>query len=110
MLELNDLLLLGLLCAVFSAIFSAIGAIATHFIRNRDVERLYVKVDSLEQAARGAIGRSKTEQNKEDMEAALIEGMTAIKGGAKPEEVIPALAAKYPNVALKLVKKFGIGL
>lgn len=42
----------------------------------------------------------------EQMENAMMEGMTMLQAGKKPQEILATLAPKYPKVAAKLGKKF----
>jgi len=112
MLELMDLVILGIISCIVSAVMSLVAGLGLHYLRNRDVTRLYGRVESLEKANYGATGRAKREENNEEMEAALGEAAAIM---ANPEvkdkqAALIQLGLKHPTIALKLAKQFGVKL
>lgn len=110
MLELMDLVLLGIVSCIISAFVCILAALVSHTIRNRDVNVLSKKVESLEMAYRGGIGTSKREEQAARAEEAMAKAVMLIKEGKAPIEAIKEVAVAYPDVAMKMAKKFGIGL
>lgn len=108
MLEFMDLLLLGLSSTVISAIVCVVCAVVMQTIRNRDVEDLYRKMESLEMTVRGAAGRESRADRTAKLEAAMLEAAQIMQDPKIEDKkgAIIALAAKYPDVALHLGKKY----
>jgi len=109
--ELNDLIVLGVLTTVISAFVCVLAALITHTIRNRDVNDIYRKMESLEMLIRGNLGNQARAAKAERMEAAMLEAgqiMQNVDIVDKKAELIK-LAGKYPDIAMQLAKKY-IGL
>ncbi len=51
----------------------------------------------------------KAEENSR-MESAMGEAVVLMKSGKQPMDAIKEVAVKYPDVAFKLAKKYGLGL
>jgi xanthine dehydrogenase iron-sulfur cluster and FAD-binding subunit A len=62
---------------------------------------------TLDSRSRGEKGNSAQAQLKERETMALTEGFAAIQAGQNVQDVLKALAAKYPDVAASLLKRFG---
>jgi len=107
MLELIDLVVLGIVSCLCAATVSIVAALVSHNMRNKDVANLYARVDSLEMAARGALGRANRDINKAEMEEALAQAAAVM---ANPEikdkqAELLKIGLSHPNVALNLIKK-----
>lgn len=109
MLEFNDILLLTVINCIISALFCIIAAILLHYFRNRDVEALYVKVESLDMNMRGVAGRASRTTNNERTEEALGKIAVLVQSGKSPQDAIKEVAMAYPDVALQIGKKLMSG-
>lgn len=109
MIELNDLIVLGLVSVATSLIISVVVAWVARGIRDRDVNSLYKRVESLEMSEKGNIGNAKRAEKNERRNAAMMEALGVLNNPEiKPEDKqkhLLGLAAKYPDVAIDLVKK-----
>lgn len=107
--EISDLVLLGCMCAFVSAIFSAIFALALHYVRNRDLEAqlrvLTSRIESVDMSVRGYAGRNSRTERTERLEAAVGEAALMLKDGKPPEEIMKALAPKYGDLIMPLLRK-----
>lgn len=105
--DVNDLVLLGLVSCAVSAIVCIIAAIIVFNLRSRDVEGLYAKVESIDMAQRGATGRNVRAEKAERMNSAMFEAMTMYKEGKPIQDILKEVGGKYPDVAIALASKFG---
>jgi len=110
MIELNDLLILGILSTIISVIIAGIVVWASFQIRNRDVNEAYRRIDSLEQSVRGQISGNRKAEKSERMNQAMGEAALMLKEGKPPQEIFKELVGKYPDVAMEMAKKGGISL
>lgn len=76
---------------------------------NKRVKELEVIQESLINSVKGQKSVNVRNQYQEELESAMLEVGAALKDGKDLKEVLPAVAAKYPNVAMKLAKKVGLG-
>lgn len=106
--ELTDLVILGMLTTIISAFVCVIAAFVTHSIRNRDVNALYSKIESLEMMIRGNIGNQTRAAKAERMEAAMLEAGQIMQDPniTDKKAALIQLAGKYPDVALSIGKKY----
>jgi hypothetical protein len=109
MLDMNDIVLIACFTCIASAIFSLLFAVMSHFLRNRDVERLQGVCERIEKSVAGSVGRASREQNSERMNEAIAKVALLIKEGKQPADAIKAVAGEYPDVALMVGKKMLTG-
>lgn len=86
----------------------AYGALKDYSI-NKRVKELEVIQESLINSIKGQKSVNVRNQYQEELESAMLEVGMALKEGKDLKEVLPAVATKYPNVAMKLAKKLGLG-
>ena len=110
MLDIIDILLLGVVSSLVAVATSVVAALVSHQLRNKDVDALYGRIESLDMAIRGAQGRINRGAANEEMEQAIGEALAGLQSGQPPAEVIKAVVAKHPTTALALAKKFGLKL
>lgn len=105
--ELNDLVLIGLVSVTISAIIGVLIAWIARGIRERDVGRLEMRVESLEMSRKGDLGNSKRAEKAERMQMAMVEVAAIMKNPeiADKQGAIMQLAMKYPDIAMDLLKK-----
>lgn len=111
MLEMNDLLLLGLFNVVISAVICVLMAIIIMQLRDRRLNMLEEEIYSLTQKVSGSIGNAAKAEKAERMQMAMLEAGKIMQDPAITDKkaAIMQLAGKYPDVALGLAKKY-IGL
>jgi 3'-phosphoadenosine 5'-phosphosulfate sulfotransferase len=109
MLELMDLVLIFALNCVITLVLCAVLGTIMYNMRNRDVDRLAEDIYSLRQAIAGRTGLDKKAEKIERENQALTEAGIMLQQGKDIKEVAVAIGAKYPDVALNLAKKFGLG-
>ena len=107
-----DLLVLGIIASIISAFIGILTALLLHNIRNRDVSKLGARVESLEMGQRGQIGRDNRALYQEELESAMVEAAAILKDDKITDKkaALIQIAAKHPNVALKMAKKLGLGI
>lgn len=105
MIEMNDLAVLACFSCITSAIFSIIFAVISHYLRNRDVERLYGVCERIEKSVSGSVGRASREASSARMEEALAKVAIKVKEGKSPTDAIKETAMEFPDVALAIGKK-----
>lgn len=99
-----------LLSASISAGISSVAyMVLKNYSLNKRVKELEVIQESLINSVKGQKSASVKNQYQEELENAMLEVGMALKEGKDLKEVLPAVATKYPNVAMKLAKKLGIG-
>lgn len=59
---------------------------------------------------RGAKGKAVETENKEELQQALMEVAAEVQAGKTPQEALKAVALQHPQLAMKLAKRFGIGV
>jgi len=93
-----------------------VGLIVLYFVREAYLERkisrlerenkeLDEEVYSYEQRDRNTKGLESKRDKAERMQSAMLEFAAAMKEGVPLQDVLKALAAKYPDIAMDLVKK-----
>ena len=96
-------LVIGFLCTFFARELYMERKIARLEAENIDLD---VQVKSLQNTLNGRSGIGAKKEKAERMQSLMLEFVEAIKvPDAKPGDVIKALALKYPDVAIDLVKK-----
>jgi len=105
--ELTDIVLLGLLSCVISSTVCIICALIVRSIRDRDVNTLYGRVESIEMHIRGGIGNQKRAEKAERMQMAMVDAAHIMKDEkiTDKQQALLALALKYPEIALDMIKK-----
>lgn len=94
--------------AFFGGLVGAFGfGIFHNYALDRKVVALEARAERIEKSYIGAKGNASQAQANERFEMAVGEALTAIQGGAQPQEVLKEVGKKYPDVALRLVKKYG---
>ena len=78
------------------------GGIAVHWYAHRLAASKYMQ----DKSRKGVEARQEYEDR---MTAALVEAAAMHKAGKKPQEIMAELLPKYPDVAMRLVKKLGKG-
>lgn len=76
---------------------------------NKRLCELEVSNESLINSVKGQKSVKSRNDYAEELESAMLEVGLALKEGKDIKEVLPQIATKYPNIALKLAKKFGLG-
>lgn len=110
MIEIMDLVILGLVSGFTALLVSSVAAYVLHERRNKDVNNLAARVESLEMSIRGAMGRANRAENDAETQAAIAEAMALIQSGKAPMDVLKELAPKYPKAIMNLAKKFGFNI
>jgi len=95
------------LAAGFVGWFSGKLAITARF---EDLQEMVRELKSAGMGVKSAMGVSAKQQNQEELEAAMGEAVLMLKEGKKPDEILKTLLPKYPQVALRLAKRFGLNL
>lgn len=80
---------------------AVIGVLGMRFISAWVEKRAY----SIAQGERGLKGRAVRQENEERLYMAMAEALNAIKAGAKPEDVLKEVGAKYPDVVTRIMAK-----
>ena len=105
-----------LIIAVSWLISAVIAALVGHYtgvLRSYELQTDMAETRRLIMGLRSEKGNSAQAQDKEDMEAAMLEAAQILQANLKPDEQKAALAQliqKYPRVALKMAKKIGFRL
>lgn len=112
--ELYDLLLLGLFCTVISAVFSVIFAYGVAYFRDNALSRrisvIEADLENVELTVRGARGNAKQVEYKQADAALMARVAAGIQAGKPIPEVLKEVMASDPETAMRLAKKFGIGI
>jgi len=103
--EIIDLVMLGILSTIISAIICVICAWIVLGIRMRDVNSLYIRIESLENSIKGQKGNSVKAEKSERMQEALAKGMLLLQQGKKPEEIVKELGVTHSDVLVDVAKK-----
>jgi len=103
--ELNDWMLILVVCGFFSGVFTILGVVISTMIRDYRVSRLEQRADELSGRLANAGLNSARRDKAEEMELAMAEAITAVQSGKDIKEVLKETAMKHPNIALSLVKK-----
>lgn len=101
----EDWVIIGVLCAFFSMIFSVVCAICTQFIRDFRVARLERQVESLTMANHQEKAVEKRNAKSERQAEALAKVAALVQSGKSPMDAIKEVAMSYPDVAMELMKK-----
>ena len=73
------------------------------------LNNLIIRVESLENSIKGSKSSGARKEKEERINAALAEGAVLLEAGEDPKEIIPKMIKKYPDVAMDIVKKGGLG-
>lgn len=92
---------------VGSAIGSLFYPIFHNFALNNRLYALEGRVENAKMTFMANRGNASQAQAREREEAAMLEAVTLLKDGQKFEEVVKTVGAKYPDVAMRLMKKLG---
>lgn len=111
-LELNDLMLIFAVCAVFICIVSVMVALVLRWIFDYNIMK---RLESCENRVKGVTsGVVRDNKNARLAEVAVRAG-ELLKAGKKPVEIVQACIIEYPDVAFeipgyltKMAKKLGI--
>jgi len=96
--------LVAALCGAIAGFFG--GTIVSYLYSRASIASLEAQIVSMRMRAQQPDAVQARKDKAERMSSAMTEVLIGIKAeGAKPEEVIKAVAAKYPDVALDVVKK-----
>jgi hypothetical protein len=108
-LELADFgLLIGYLLLVFAG--SVLGGFLANLIYGYfGYHNLDSRLLSLENTIRGNKGVAVKAGKEQRMAAAIAEGAAMLQQGHKPADILKALAPRYPDVAMDMVKKLAKG-
>jgi len=101
--------------ACFSALFTLIFGLLMSFLRTRAFEHrlseLEQHVIGLEGSVRGQVSNAKNVEKKERESAAMAELAILLQDPkADKGAIMKTMIGKYPDVALSMAKKMGIGL
>lgn len=110
--------LVGIGWFVLVCFCSAVGGfVAKLFVERRRIIELegltgqtQARLDSLENSIKGRQSRENSAVNQEKMLGALVDGLTLMRAGKPPLEIMAEVGAKYPELAPVLMKKAGIKL
>jgi len=102
-----------LLNSVMPAFFGLIGGMTGAYIMHKKLDAevlgdIYGLKASFERHATAELsqrGTAASQVSKERTEAALGEAVAALQAGTTWQEVLKAVGAKYPDVAMRLVKQ-----
>jgi len=108
--EVTDLVQLGIVSSIVSAVFCIVAASVLHNFRMRDVSILEARVNSLEMALRGEKGRAIRGENQEAEAALMAKVAAGVQSGKPIGDVLKEALASDPGTAMRLAKKLGIGL
>lgn len=92
---------------VGSAIGSLFYPVFHNYSLNNRLSSLESRVEVAKSTYMSARGNASQAQAREREEAAMLEAVTLLKDGQKFEEVVKTVGAKYPDVAMRLMKKLG---
>jgi hypothetical protein len=108
-----DIVIFVVAILVGAGIGAGIGSVSYGVLKdysiNKRVKELEVIQESLINSIKGQKSVNVRNQYQEELENAMLEVGMALKEGKNLKEVLPAVASKYPNVAMKLAKKIGLG-
>ena len=102
--------MLVLTIGALSAVFSAFFAYVTLVVRDYRVAKLENQVESLIMRDNGERGNRSRAINSERQAEAMAKAALLLKEGKPTGEILKQVASEYPDVAIQLAKKFGIGL
>lgn len=118
MMEIIEIVAYWLFGAVIGAVLAGlVSFLLKDKLSERKISRLEEECEDLEadlrtyKAAEYATkGNTKRAEAESRMESAMGEAVVLMKSGKPPIEVMKEVAAKYPDVAIKLAKKYGLGI
>lgn len=104
------------LIIAISWLFSAVvGGLVAYFMVGARLSEVLYEIGNAKRMYAGAMGSAGVnarQQQNEEMEAALGEAVLIMQNPEIPDKpkALMGLATKYPNIAMKLLKKYGLKL